>query len=277
MTEENSGFFSVPRAIFKDRKLVGSLARNDFKSRFAGSYFGIFWAFIQPIITVIVYWFVFEKALHAAGSATKEGITVPFVLWLVAGLIPWFYFQDVLSSGTGVFMEYSYLVKKVVFNITVLPVVKAVSALFVHVFFVGFMFVMYFAYHFTPTLYMLQVIYYSLAMMIFVVGMIYMTSSIMVFFRDFAQIISIILQVWIWVTPIMWNIDVMSWPGWFMKALKLNPLYYIVAGYRDAMIRQVWFWDKPRLTLYFWGITILMFCLGSLVFKKLKPQFADML
>lgn len=277
MAEEKSNFLSIPIDIIKDRKLVSTLAKNDFRSRFAGSYFGIVWAFVQPIITVLVYWFVFEKALHAGGNTTREGITVPFVLWLVAGLIPWFYFQEVVVMGTNALLEYSYLVKKVVFNITTLPVVKAVSSLFVHLFFVAFMFVLYFAYHFPPSLYNLQVIYYSFCMLMLVLGIIYATSAAVVFFRDLSQIVNIIMQVWIWVTPIMWNIDAMTLSPWVIKFLKLNPLYYIVAGYRDAMFNQVWFWDKPRMTLYFWGITLIIFILGTTIFSKLKAHFADVL
>ena len=92
----------IPSEVMHSKRLVLTLAKNDFKTKFAGSYLGRIWAFIQPIVTVLVYWFVFEKALNAGTQSTKSGITVPFVLWLIAGLVPWFYFQDILSSGTNV-------------------------------------------------------------------------------------------------------------------------------------------------------------------------------
>ncbi len=101
-----------------------SLAKNDFKTKYAGSYLGITWAFVQPIITVLVYWFVFQVGLRSGNIGN-----FPFVLWLVAGLVPWFFFQDTLNGGTNAHIESSYLVKKVVFKISVLPIVKAVSAL----------------------------------------------------------------------------------------------------------------------------------------------------
>ena len=131
----------ILKDIWNNRKLIAELSKNDFKSKYAGSYFGIIWAFVQPVITILVYWFVFDKALNAASSVTKQGIEVPYVLWLIAGMVPWFYFAEVANSGTNVLIEYNYLVKKVVFNIDVLPVVKLISSLFVHVFFVLFMFV----------------------------------------------------------------------------------------------------------------------------------------
>ena len=105
------------------RSLVWNLAKNDIKKKFAGSYFGVVWAFVQPVITVLLYWFVFEKGLNSKATDLRTGIEIPFVLWLTAGLVPWFYFQEALNGGTGVLVEYSYLVKKVVFQIDMLPVV----------------------------------------------------------------------------------------------------------------------------------------------------------
>ena len=104
--------FEIPKEIWKSRKLVWTLARNDFKSRFAGSYLGIVWALVQPIVTVLVYWFVFQVGLRQTAT---YGDGCPFVLWMLAGLVPWFYFQETMLSGCGVLSEYSYLVKKVVF------------------------------------------------------------------------------------------------------------------------------------------------------------------
>ena len=121
----------LPGEIYKNRKLVFSLAKNDFKTKYAGSYFGTVWAFVQPIVTICVYWFVFGLALR---NGSDKG--VPFVLWLIAGLVPWFFIQEGLTGGTNALLEYNYLVKKVVFNIRILPVVKVFSAVFVHCFFV---------------------------------------------------------------------------------------------------------------------------------------------
>ena len=83
------------------RKLIWKLARNDFKTRYAGSYFGVLWAMVQPVIIVLVYWFVFQIGLNNATAELKQGISVPFVLWLVSGIVPWFYFSESLSNGTN--------------------------------------------------------------------------------------------------------------------------------------------------------------------------------
>lgn len=270
-------FLSLPIELYHNRRLVFSLAKNDFKTRYAGSYLGIIWAFIQPIVTVLVYWFVFEKGLKAGAMNTKAGIDVPFVLWLVAGIVPWFYFSDALNGATSALMEYAYLVKKVVFKISILPIVKMISALFVHLFFIAFTLVLFAAYGYFPDLYTLQVLYYSLAMFLLVLGLAYATCSVVIFFRDLTQIINIALQIGVWVTPIMWNIDTIELPPVLLTIFKLNPMYYIVAGYRDALINKVWFFEHPGQTVYFWILTALLFCFGSIIFKRLKVHFADVL
>lgn len=259
--------------LYRNRKLVLTLAKNDFKTKFAGSYLGIIWAFIQPVVTVLVYWFVFGLALRDP----KADVNFPFVLWLVGGIVPWFFFQDALLSGTNSLLEYNYLVKKVVFNIRVLPVVKVLSAIYVHIFFVLFTIVLYAFYGYFPDLYYLQIIYYSLGVFVLVLGMCYLTSSVVVFFRDLSQIVGIFLQVGVWMTPIMWNIQNMALPGVVVFILKLNPLFYVVQGYRDALVDKIWFWERPEQTVYFWVFTLVVFFLGDKLFKRLKVHFADVL
>lgn len=259
--------------LMTERKLIWALAKNDFKTKFAGSYMGIVWALVQPLVTVLVYWFVFQ--IGRPQTATDNGC--PFILWMLAGLVPWFYFQEALVGGTNVLMEYSYLVKKVVFKIEILPMIKCISALFIHVFFIGVSFVLYLGYGRFPGIYALQVIYYSFCMIILVLGLCYMTSAVAVFFRDLLQIVNIALQIGVWITPIMWNLSDIGLPGIIKTIFKLNPMYYIVYGYRDSMVYQVWFWERPGLTLYFWGFTILMFILGTRIFRRLRVHFADVL
>ncbi len=270
-----------PAELYRERKMIWKLAKNDFKTKFAGSYLGTIWAFIQPVVTVFVYWFVFEKALGSAGQLTRSGIEAPFVIWLTAGLVPWFFFQEALNGGTNVLMEYNYLVKKVVFKITILPLVKVISALFVHLFFLAVAILISFAYGLSPGWYLLQVFYYALCMVLLTLGLIYITSAVAVFFRDMSQIVNILLQIGVWATPIMWNIDSPDMreriPSAVMAILKLNPMYYIVNGYRDSLINKVAFWENPGLTLYFWLFTAAALFLGTAVFKKLRVHFADVL
>ena len=265
----------LPVELFQNRQLIWKLAKNDFKTRYAGSYLGIVWAFVQPVITVLLYWFVFSVALPQRAIAVKGDINIPYILWLIAGIVPWFFFSEALSNGTGALLEYNYLVKKVVFKISILPIIKIISALFVHVFFVLFTIGLFACYGYFPDLYTLQIFYYSACMFVFVLGMCYITCSIIVFFRDLGQIISIMLQVGIWATPILWNITTL--PERLRIVFKLNPMNYIVEGYRDSLIDKIWFWENFYSTAYFWILTMCMFAFGAIVFKRLKIHFADVL
>lgn len=263
--------------IYAGRKLITRLSVNDFKTKFAGSYLGIIWAFIQPVITVLVYWFVFEKGFKPTPINNAAGMETPFVLWLIAGMVPWFFFNDALSGGTRALLDYSYLVKKVVFQIDILPIVKVLSSVFVHLFFLAFAVLLFALYGYFPDLYTLQILYYSVCLFAFVLGLSYLTSAVVVFFRDLNQVINIVLQVGVWVTPIMWNIETMDISPILKSILKLNPLFYIVQGYRDAFIGKTAFWERWELSIYFWVVTILFFWLGIHVFKKLRMHFADVL
>ena len=106
---------SLPVELFQSRHLIWKLAKNDFKKRYAGSYLGIVWALVQPVITVLMYWLVFDVIMSGAGMAMRGGTEIPFVLFLTSGLVPWFYFNEAWTNGTLAMLEYNYLVKKVVF------------------------------------------------------------------------------------------------------------------------------------------------------------------
>ncbi|MEW9924029.1 ABC transporter permease [Clostridium butyricum] len=254
-----------------NRKMIWSLAKNDFKTKYAGSYLGIVWAFIQPIVTILIYWFVFEFGLKSSSPIAN----VPFIVWLMTGLIPWFFFQEALTNATNCMLEYSYLVKKVVFKIGILPIVKIITAVFVHLVFIGFLFLVCSIYGFYPSQYTIQLIYYSLCTFVLALGISYATSAIVIFFRDLGQVISIFLQAGMWMTPIMWPADIL--PQNYKVIFKLNPMYYIVDGYRNTFISDVWFYKDMIWTAYFWIFTIAIFMIGVVIFKKLKPHFADVL
>ena len=271
---KEKAWIQIPQELWENRKLALQLAKNDFRKKYAGSYLGTIWAFVQPVVTVFVYWFLFEKGL---GKLPRTGGTEPFVLYLISGLVPWFFFQEALNGVTSTLPDYVYLVKKVVFQISVLPFVKVLSSVFVHLFFLAFSLVVFFLYGYRPDAYTLQVIYYSGALFVFVLGLGYLTSAVDVFFRDLSQIVGIVLQIGIWFTPIMWRMETLDIPPVLVPVFKANPLYYIVNGYREALIRKAFFWEHPWQTLYFWGLTLLVFMLGTTVFKRLKVHFADVL
>ena len=267
----------LPIELFQNRKLIWKLSVNDFKTRYAGSYLGMVWAFVQPIVTILMYWFVFGQFMgQNKASLLGGGLEVPYVLYLTAGLIPWFFFTEALTNGTTALLEYNYLVKKVVFKISILPIIKIVAASFIHGFFVLFLLILCaVGYGYYPDVYTIQLLYYSFCLFIFVLGLSYGTCSIVIFFRDLTQIISIILQVGMWGTPILWQLS--QAPEALQIIFKLNPVYYIVNGYRSALFEKQWFYEDFYSTMYFWIVTVVIFGVGALIFKRLKVHFADVL
>lgn len=262
------------KSLFKERKVIFNLAKNDFKSRYAGSFFGITWAFVQPCVTILIYAFVFGANIKTPQSNITD---VPFILFLISGIIPWFFFNDAVNSATNSVVEYSYILKKMVFNANALPVVKIVSAFFVHMFFIGLGIVMFLIFRKPLSISLIQVVYYSLCVFILSLAISYITSSLVVFFKDFSQIVNILTQFSLWLTPIMYQITDRFDSAIIRTILKLNPLYYIVEGYRDAFYRTTWFFQKPELTLYFWTVTIVLLVIGIQIFKRLSSSFVDVL
>lgn len=263
-------FYRFLKDIYQNRRLLKDLVKNDFKSRYLNNYLGILWAFIQPTISVLIFWFVFQVGFKAAPVQD-----VPFILWLIAGMIPWFFLSEALPSATNAILDNSFLVKKIVFRVSLLPIVKITSAVIVHLFFMVFMMFMYMVYGYEPNLYWLQMFYYLFSAIILLLGLSWITSSVVIFFRDLGQLVSMSIQFGFWLTPIFWSLTMV--PEKYRWLFELNPAHYITQGYRDALINHVWFWEKPMEALLFWGITLIFFALGAIVFRKLRPHFADVL
>ncbi len=231
---------------------------------------GILWAFIQPLITVVIFWFVFQ-----IGFKSKPVDNFPFILWLVCGLFPWFFFNDALNSATNSIVNNSFLVKKVVFRIELLPIIQITSSLIISLFFNALLFFMFAVYGYEQTIYNVQMIYYLFATICLSWGLSLITSSLMVFLKDVGQIVNMFLQFGFWGTPIFWSLKMI--PEEFHFIFYWNPMYYVVEGYRNSFIYNKWFWDLGAINFIFWGETIIVMLIGITLFYKLKPHFADVL
>ena len=262
------------RELLEHRKMIWKLSKNDFKTKYAGSYFGILWAFIQPMVTIMIYILIFQFGFRAQPTSTG----FPYALSLTSGIIPWFFFSEALLNATGCFLEYSYLVKKVVFRISILPMVKILSSFFVHMFFVALVFVIFVLFGKLPPVQFVQIVYYMFCTICFTLGLAFLTSSIVPFFRDFGQMVSIGLQIWMWACPIMWSMEQqLAEHPLLQKLILINPFVYIVQGYRSCYMGGEWFWENWTYTLYFWGVTLVIGWFGFRVFHKLRVHFSDVL
>lgn len=274
-------FIDFLMTIIQSRKMIGSMVVNDFKVKYASSALGIIWAFVQPTVQIVVLIFVFTVGLRSGD--TDSG--VPFALFLICGLVPWNFFADAVINGSNSLIEYSYLVKKVVFRTSILPIVKSLSALIVHCVFIILIMIVALCFGYTPTIHTLQILYYLPCLMFFVIGINWLASALAAFFRDIAQLINVIMQIFVWLTPIMWQtskikdifFEIGSWKISLLKIFKLNPMYYIVDGYRDSFTGSTWFWEKPFWSLYYLAVAVMFFVLGATIFHKLRPHFSDVL
>ena len=162
-----------------------------------------------------------------------------------------------------------------VFPTEILPVVSLVVALINHVFILAMLLVILWASGISPSIYNFQFLYYLFALTIFGLGFSWFLSAINVFFRDVAQIVSVALNMWFWLTPIVWHADMLP-PG-VREIVVLNPMYYVVEGYRASFVYHTGFWLNQRMGIYFWVIALSLFVIGGLVFRRLKPEFAEVL
>lgn len=263
-------FLEFINSIWQNKGLLWNLTKKDLKQRYVGSYLGILWAFIQPAITVCIFWFVFQ-----VGFKSMPVDNFPFILWLICGMFPWFFFNDALMAATNSIYSNSYLVKKVVFRVSLLPMIQILSALLINGFFVGVLFVMFACYGYCPSIYNLQVFYYLFGCICLVFGLSLITSSLMIFMKDIGQLVAMCIQFGFWGTPIFWSIKLI--PDNYQWIFKLNPMYYVIEGYRNSFIYHKWFWELGYTNVWFWAVTTVVMLLGAIVFKKLRPHFADVL
>ncbi|MEN8155232.1 MAG: ABC transporter permease [Acidobacteriota bacterium] len=263
--------FSFFRTLYKNRRTIFAMARDDFKKQYLGSFLGLFWSFFQPAVYIFTIWFIFSVGFRRGGGSSD----IPFVLYLVSGFVVWSFFSGALTAGATSVQSYSYLVKKMLFAVSILPVVKILSSLYIHFILFGLYMILFFSKGFFFSLYSLQIFYYIFASIVLLLGVGWLTSSLNIFIKDVTQIIGVITKIGFWFTPIFWRIDNFSPKIQFI--LKLNPVYYLVSGYRDALFYKVWFWEKPMLTAYYWSFTLFFFIVGAVVFKRLRPHFGDVL
>ena len=258
--------------IYKNRYTIYQLTKRDYKSKYIGSNLGFAWSIIQPFVMITVLWFVFTKGLKVGPMG---GGDVPFVAWLTIGIIAWDLFATTLMGATNVFQEYSYLVKKINFRFSILPIVKLLSSSITHCFLLIIGMVVLLSNGISFSFYWFQGIYYFFASLVLLLGLSWITSSIQVFHKDISQIVTTVLQVGFWATPIFWDFSMV--PEKYQFLFKLNPMFYIVEGYRRSFIYHAPFWEARDIGLYFWITTLTILILGIVTFKKLKPNFADVL
>lgn len=256
------------KQIYLNKFIIWELTKRDFKSNYVSNVLGLAWAILEPLAMMFVLWFIFTYV------RTGRNTEVPFALFLLAGLIAYDLFNKALNSATRGISKYGFLLNKVNFRAAIIPLVKIASEIMLHLIILVIVATILALSGIPITLYWLQVFYYMLAAVFLLVGITWLTSSISLFFPDIKYIITIVMRVLFFFTPIFWEIK--NIPENMVIFFRLNPLYYIVKGYRDSFLYQVPFWSNWTDTAYFWGLAAVFFVIGVLVFKRLRPYFAEM-
>lgn len=258
-------------SIFHNRELIISLSKREVAAQYRGSLLGFVWTIITPLIMITIFWFIFS-----VGFKSQPMNDVPFVIWLTAGLSIWSFFSESIQSSTEVLIHNAQLIKKTLFQPQILPIVKILSSLFNHFIFLSILILLIVIQGLPISFYFLQSIYYLFCTAVLAISISWITSSLTVFIRDISKITAIILQVGFWATPIFWDIGIMDSEK-IQQILKLNPMFYIVQGYRDSFIYSTPISAHIEETIIFWSITLILLIFGGFLFNKLKPHFADVL
>jgi len=260
-------FFKI---LFKNRKLALKLGKNDFRNRFANTGLGAIWGFLQPFIFMLTYVIVFQYILRTGSSGRY-----PYVVWFLPGMSIWLFCSEAILSASNSIRNYSYLVKKVVFPVDIIPIISLTSSSFIGVFLMSIAVIVSSIFGYVPNF--LIVLYVLFCFYCFIVSLTRFTSAVTTLVPDFAQLLTIVIQLCMWFTPIVWNLSML--PDKIKPLFKSLPFTYLVEGFRQAFMEDSTILSESnfRYTIIFWIITLIIYIWGNIIFKKSKKDFADVL
>ena len=251
--------------------LIYQLVRRDFEQRFVGSAAGWLWGLIHPVVMLLSWVFVFQVCLHTKLPANE--VTQNYSLFLFCGFLPWMLFQETVQRSATALLDHANLIKKTVFPAEIVPVSIFLSSLLNHLLALGLVLLVVGVYvgHFSMWMFSLPI--YMVLIGLFAVGIGWIVSSLQVYLRDTAQVLSVVMTLWFWITPIF--IDEQTFPEPVRFLLRLNPLAFVVRAYRDRLLS----YRYPSLTemAILAGYAVGTFLMGGLFFRHLKRGFADVL
>ena len=264
------------KIIFKEHiEYIGQifkLAKADIQKTYRGAALGWSWAIVKPAVTIFVYWFAFSVGLRLGGQV--DGF--PFFLWLLAGIVPWFYMSDMLTQGTSSIRKYSYLVTKMKFPISTIPTFVSLSKLFIHVILMVVVVIIFALFGHAPTIYTLQIFFYMILMFLFFTTWALFAALLAAISKDFLNLVKSFVTALFWLSGIIWNADTIAIP-WVKKFLMFNPITFLVNGYRNCFINHTWFWEQPKRLGYFLIVFAIMILLALWAHKKVRKEISDVL
>ncbi len=251
---------------------IFQLAAADLIKTYRGSALGWLWAVIKPSVTIFVYWFAFAIGLRASSSVSG----FPFSLWLIAGIVPWFYISEMLTQGSTTLKRYNYLVTKVKFPVSTISTFVSLSKLYVHIALLMIVVVLFIAFGYPIDVYYLQLPFYMAMMFLFFTVWSLFAAPLSAISKDFANVVSSFVMAIFWMSGIMWDVNRIDIP-WLEKLLLLNPVTFVATGYRNVFIYKRWFFED-RFALAAFAVSLTLMCALSLyTYHRLRRDIADVL
>lgn len=255
----------------RNRVLTWDLIKRDLKIRYQGSIMGRYWNLIHPLAMIVIYTIVFSKVMGAKGVGKAADNPFGYTLYLCAGLIPWMAFSDMVTRTTDVFIEGAHLIKKISFPLEVLPFVIMGSSSITFMISMGIYFCLLLlsGYGLAYSAVMVPVAF--ILLMLFALGLGMILSVFNVFFRDTKQVVSIVFQVWFWLTPIIYLAS--NAPEAWRWVFLLNPVYYFIELFHVTLVDQRW--PEMSFILTCFGIATITYLVGSSLLGRFKSEIPD--
>lgn len=254
------------------RSQILKLAKADIIKTYSGAALGWAWAIVKPTITIFVFWFAFSIGLRHGGDISGY----PFVLWMMAGMIPWFYMSDMLTQGAGAIRRYKYLVTKMKFPVSTIPTFVGLSKLLIHVCLMLIVIVIFVLSGYYPDIYYLQLPIYMFFMILFFIVWGLFSSMLGAMSNDFLNLVKSLTTAIFWMSGILWDVNSID-IRWIQLLLYFNPVTYIATGYRNVFIYKTWFWQEPQQLLIFAAVFVVMLIAAIWSYKKLIKEIPDVL
>lgn len=257
----------------KDLNRIFYLAKADLVKTYRGSALGWLWALIQPLIMVVVYWFVFR-----VGWKITTGEDQPdFFPWLLVGMVAWFFMTGMLSKGTRSLRNYSYLITKMKFPVSIIPTFVALSGLMVHLVLITLTMVfLALGTDHGVSVYWLQLPLYMLLMVAFFIAWSLFAAPLAVVSKDFANLVRSVTRVLFWLSAILWNIQTVN-ISWLQTVMLFNPISFFVEGYRKSLLGTGWFFEDWKALAAFGVMFVIMLVLAYTTFKRTRNELVDAL